>query len=99
VTPAERAALRLDWLAGTTAEIERRQAAKLEASGGDERERLINTLREMAQRLTAAPQVPINVSDLSIAEKLAIRCFWPDDRCPEGLGTEKEIWAEYAALK
>jgi hypothetical protein len=99
VTPAARAALRRGWLIGTTAEIERRQAAKLEAAGGDERQRLINTLREVAQRLTSAPWFPIDVSDLSIAEKLAIRCFWPESLCPEGLGTEKEIWAEYAALK
>jgi hypothetical protein len=98
MTPAERAALRLAWLTSTTAEIERRHAAKIEESG-EERERLINTLREMAQRLTAAPQVPLDVRDLSTAEKLAIRCFWPADLCPEGLGTEKEIWAEYAARK
>jgi hypothetical protein len=99
VTPAERAALRLDWLTGTTAEIERRRAATLEAAG-DERERFINTLQEMAQRLAATAHLyPIDTADMSIAEKLAILYFWPENQHPEGLGSEKQIWAEYAARK
>jgi hypothetical protein len=100
MTPAERVALRLGWLAGTTAEIERRQAAKLEAAGGDERERFINTLRQMAERLAAAtPRHPLQIDDMSIAEKLACRYFLPEDLCPEGLGTEEEIWSEFEARK
>ena len=55
MTPAERAALRLDWLTGTAVEIERRRAARLEASGGDELERFMAQLDEMARRLRAAP--------------------------------------------
>ena len=55
MTPAERAALRLRWLAEISAEIERRQAAKLEAAGGDELERFMAQLDEMARRLRAAP--------------------------------------------
>jgi hypothetical protein len=98
MTPAERATLRLDWLVGTTAEIERRQAAKLEAAGGDERERFIATLQQMAERLAvAAARDPLQIDDMSIAEMLACRWFLPEELMPPGRGSEKEIWAEYAA--
>jgi hypothetical protein len=60
---------------------------------------LIETLQQMAARLAAAPASPhpLELADMSIAEKLACRYFLPDELQPAGLGTEEEIWAEYAA--
>jgi hypothetical protein len=54
----------------------------------------------MAERFAAASSgPPLQVADMAIAEKLACRLFLPEDLCPEGLGTEDEIWREYAARK
>jgi hypothetical protein len=43
------------WLDAMAAEIERRQAAKLEAADGDPRAWLTAKLEEMSQRMRAAP--------------------------------------------
>lgn len=40
---------------------------------------------------------PLEIADMSVAEKLACRYFLPDKLQPAGLGTEEEIWAEYAS--
>jgi hypothetical protein len=50
LSAAERAKLRQEWLAGIDAEADRRRAAKLEASGGDDRERLYRMLDLMHER-------------------------------------------------
>jgi hypothetical protein len=55
LSPAERDALRQEWLAKIEAEIERRKAAKFEAAGGDPRAWLTAKLEEMGQRMRAAP--------------------------------------------
>jgi hypothetical protein len=71
-------------------------------AGEDERQRqqLFDTLQQMAERLaTPAPLHPIKIDDMSIAEMLACRLFLPEELMPKGLGTEEEIWAEYAARK
>jgi hypothetical protein len=61
----------------------------------------LETLRQMAGRLAAAPSSlhPLQIADMSIAEKLACRYFLPEGLCPAGLGTEDEIWTEYEARK
>jgi hypothetical protein len=55
LSPTERAKLRQEWLAGIEAEADRRQAAKLEASGGDGREQLYRMLDLMHERRKMAP--------------------------------------------
>jgi hypothetical protein len=55
LSPAERDALRQEWLAKIEAEIKRRQAAKFEAAGGDPRQQLLDKLAEMGERMRAAP--------------------------------------------
>jgi hypothetical protein len=55
LSSTERAALRAQWLAEIDAEIERRQAAALEAAGGDPRAQLLAKLAEMGKRMRAAP--------------------------------------------
>ena len=55
LSPTERAALRQQWLAEIDAEIERRQAAALEAAGGDPGAQLLAKLAEMGERMRAAP--------------------------------------------
>ena len=55
LSPAERDALRQEWLAKIEAEIKRRQAAKFEAAGDDPRASLTAKLEEISQRMRAAP--------------------------------------------
>ena len=53
LAPTERAAQRQQWQTGVKAEIERRQAAALEAAGGDPRKQLLAVLEQMGQRMRA----------------------------------------------
>jgi hypothetical protein len=55
LSPAERAALRAQWLAEIDAEIERRREATIGAAGGDPRQQLSLKLDEIGARLRAAP--------------------------------------------
>jgi hypothetical protein len=82
-------------------EAEQKQRRKTQFGGHeDPREWLLGTLATMAERFAAASSgPPLQVADMAIAEKLACRLFLPEDLCPEGLGTEDEIWREYAARK
>jgi hypothetical protein len=80
------------------AEQTRRQKAQF--GGQDPRERLLDTLQGMAERLAATSSgPPLQVPEMAPAEKLACRLFLPEDLIPAGLGTEDEIWAEYGARK
>jgi hypothetical protein len=83
-------------IAALEAEQARRQAAQF--GGQDPHTWFVDTLRQMAQRLAATAHLyPLDTADMSPAEKLAILHFWPEDLCPEGLGSADEIWAEFAA--
>ena len=55
LSAAERAKLQQEWLVGMVTEADRRQAAKLEALGGDDRERLYRMLDLMHERRKMAP--------------------------------------------
>jgi hypothetical protein len=93
---------RREWLALLEAELTRRTArVEREADEAERaREQLINTLQQMAERHAATAHLcPIDVSDMSIAEKLACRLFLPEHLQPEGLPTEEEIWADYKARR
>jgi hypothetical protein len=88
-----------EWLQLLEAELARR-AARVEWQAGEAdraRERFVETLQAMAGRLAAPSLYPLSIADMSIAEKLACRYFLPEHLMPPGLGTEKEIWAEYEA--
>ena len=93
---------RSKWRALLEAELARRTARVEWQAGKDERQReqLIDTLQQMAQRLgVSAHRVPLDVSDMSIAEMFAVRWFLPEDLWPMDLPTEDQIWREYAARK
>jgi hypothetical protein len=85
-------------IAALEAEQTRRRKAQF---GGheDPRQWLLDTLRQMAERLAVAPSSlhPPQAADMSIMEKLSCRLFLPEDMCPEGLGSADEIWAEFEA--
>jgi hypothetical protein len=89
------------WLTLLQEERDRRAAANAETFDRDAAmEQLSDELEEMAGRFAALAHLhPLDVSDMSIAEKLACRCFLPEDLRPVGLGTVDEIWAEYEARK
>jgi hypothetical protein len=92
VTDIERSA----WLTLLKAERSRRAARVEWQAGEDERARdqVIDTLRQMAQRLGASAQrVPLDVSDMSNAELLAVRWFLPEQLQPPGLPSEAAILA------
>jgi hypothetical protein len=92
-----------DTLAALIEALEAEQARRRKAQFGghnDPHEWLFETLRQMAERLSVALPAslhPLQVADMSVAEKLACRYFLPAELQPPGLGTEAEIWAEYAA--
>jgi len=91
-----------EWLALLEAEFARRSTRVAWEAGEGERARqqLFDTLQAMAQRSAAlAPRYPLQIDDMSIAEKLACRYFLPEDRRPAGLGTEDQIWAEYQSMR
>jgi hypothetical protein len=90
-----------EWLALLEAELARRTARVEWAAGEDERQRqrLIDTLAAMAERLAvSAPMHPLDLADMSPAEKLACHLL-PEPLRPAGLPTEAAIWAEYEAIR
>ena len=93
---------RREWLALLEAELGRRAARTEWEAGEGERQRewFVNTLEEMAERLAVAGSSahPLQVDDMSIAEKLACTLL-PEPLRPAGLPTEAAIWAEYEALR
>jgi hypothetical protein len=92
---------RREWLALLEEEL-RRRAARVEWQAGEgERQRqwFIETLQAMAQRLGATAHLyPLDLDDMSIAEKLACHLL-PDELRPASLPTEDQIWAQFEALK
>jgi hypothetical protein len=91
-----------EWLELLEAEYARRTArVAWEADEGErQRQWFIDTLAAMAQRFAAlAPHYPLQIDDMSIAEKLACRYFLPEDLRPTGLATEDQIWAEYRSMR
>jgi hypothetical protein len=85
--------------------LEAEQARRRKARFGgheDPREWLLGELQAMAERFAATAassrHPPLQIDDMSIAEKLACY-FLPEHLRPAGLGTEEEIWAEYEARK
>ena len=74
------------------------RAAEWEADEGERvREQVLDMLQAIAQRFAATAHLrPPDVSDMSIAEKLACRLL-PETLQPAGLPTEDQIWAEYRA--
>jgi hypothetical protein len=73
------------------AEQARRQRARF---GGHDnpREWLVNTLRQIAERLATAHRLPLDLSDMSPMEQLAVATFLPEAMRPIDLGTVDEIW-------
>jgi hypothetical protein len=96
-TPEQR-----EWLALLEAELARR-AARAEWNAGEaerSRQQFFDMLQQMAERFAAlAPLRPLDLDDMSIAEKLACRYFLPEALLPAGLGTEDQIWAEYQSAR
>jgi hypothetical protein len=92
-----------DTLAALLEALQTEQARRRKAQFGghdDPREWLLAELQEMAERFAATAHLcPLDLADMSIMEKLACRYFLPVDLCPEGLGSEGEIWAEYEARR
>jgi hypothetical protein len=87
-----------EWLALLEAELARRTARVAWETGEDERARqwFFDTLRQIAERFAAAAHLqPLQIDDMSVAEKLACRLFLPEHLMPAGLGGVDEIWAEY----
>jgi hypothetical protein len=82
-------------------EAEQARRQKAQFGGQDPREWLFATLRQIAERLATAASSPhpLQVDDMSIAEKLACRYFLPENLCPEGLESEDAIWSEFEARK
>ena len=77
------------------------QALRRKAQFGghdDPRQWLIDTLQQMAQRLVAPSLHPLDIADLSVAEKVACLLL-PEPLRPAGLPTEAAIWAEFEALR
>jgi hypothetical protein len=73
--------------------LQAEQARRRKAQYGghdDPREWLLETLQTMAERMARAASSPhpLDINDMSIAEKLACRYFLPENLCPTGLGTE-----------
>ena len=78
------------YLALLEAERARRTGA---GHDDDPRQRLLDQLSAMAERLAAAPQHHLCVDDMSPAEMLACHLL-PDELRPAGVRSEDEIWAE-----
>jgi hypothetical protein len=90
------------WHALLLAERARRTAkAEWQTNEADRsREQFLDTLQQIAQRFAAAaPRHPLDVSDMSIAEMLAVRWFLPEDLWPADLPTDDQIWAEYRSRR
>jgi hypothetical protein len=88
------------WLALLEEELSRRSARVEWQAGEDERagQLFVAELERMAQNFAATAHLyPVDIGDMSIAEKLACRYFLPEDLQPAGLPTEDQIWAEYQA--
>jgi hypothetical protein len=84
------------WLALLAAERARRDPNR----GEDARQRLLEDLKQMAQRFAATAHLyPVHVDDMSCAEMFACRLFLPKDMQPAGLPSEAAIWALYRARK
>jgi hypothetical protein len=78
LSPAERAALKQEWLADIEAEIERRRAAKVDESGDDPRQWFMNKLKEMGSRMRAAPDY-VEPTAAEKAESAAFLDKWFDE--------------------
>jgi hypothetical protein len=91
-----------EWLALLEAERARRAARVEWQAGEDERatQRVVEELQQMAERFAATAHLfPLQIDDMSIAEKLACRWFLPDELLPAGLPAEGQIWADYKARR
>jgi hypothetical protein len=93
---------REEWLVLLEAELARRAARTKWEAGEDERQRewVLDTLQQMAQRLAAAASSlhPPRIDDMSVAERLACHIL-PEPLRPAGLPSEAAIWREYEALR
>ena len=89
------------WLELLEAELARRRARQEWAAGEDGRQRqsILDTLQQMAQRFAAAgPLHQLQLADMSPAEKLCCHLL-PKELRPAGLPSEAVIWAEYEAKR
>jgi hypothetical protein len=89
------------WHALLLAERARRSArTEWETREGERaRQQFIDTLQQMAARFAAAARLhPLDIADMSLAEKLCCH-FLPESMRPAGLPTEDQIWAEYRSRR